>query len=55
MKMQALLQKSEALREKLTGLIKADVDVFNRLMAAYGLPKKPTKKKWRVLRQYSSY
>lgn len=37
--MQALLEKSEALREKLTGLIKADVDVFNRLMAAYGLPK----------------
>jgi formiminotetrahydrofolate cyclodeaminase len=37
--MQALLQKSEALRGKLTGLIKADVDVFNRLMAAYGLPK----------------
>jgi len=37
--MQALLQKSEALREKLTGLIKADVDVFNRLMTAYGLPK----------------
>jgi methenyltetrahydrofolate cyclohydrolase len=37
--MQVLLQKSEALREKLTGLIKADVDVFNRLMAAYGLPK----------------
>ena len=37
--MQALLQKSEALRQKLTGLIKADLDVFNRLMAAYGLPK----------------
>lgn len=37
--MQALLQQSEALREKLTGLIKADVDVFDRLMAAYGLPK----------------
>ena len=37
--MQALLEKSEALRKKLTGLIKADVDVFNRLMAAYGLPK----------------
>ena len=37
--MQALLQQSEALRAKLTGLIKADVDVFNRLMAAYGLPK----------------
>lgn len=37
--MQALLEESEALREKLTGLIKADVEVFNRLMAAYGLPK----------------
>lgn len=37
--MKALLQKSEALREKLTGLIKADVDVFNRLMVAYALPK----------------
>jgi len=38
-KIQDLLQKSEALREKLTGMIKADVDVFDRLMAAYGLPK----------------
>jgi formiminotetrahydrofolate cyclodeaminase len=37
--MQALLEKSEALREELTGMIKADVDVFNRLMATYGLPK----------------
>jgi formiminotetrahydrofolate cyclodeaminase len=37
--MQALLEKSEALREALTGMIKADVDVFNRLMATYGLPK----------------
>ena len=37
--MQTLLQQSEALREKLTGLIKADIDVFDRLMAAYGLPK----------------
>lgn len=37
--MQNLLEKSEALRESLTGMIKADVDVFNRLMAAYGLPK----------------
>ena len=43
--MQALLQKSEALREKLTGLIKADVDVFNRLMAAYGLPKETEEEK----------
>ena len=37
--MQVLLQKSEALRARLTDLIKADVDVFNRLMVAYGLPK----------------
>ena len=43
--MQALLQKSEALREKLTGLIKADVDVFNHLMAAYGLPKETDEEK----------
>jgi methenyltetrahydrofolate cyclohydrolase len=34
-----LLVKSEALREQLTGMIQADVDVFERLMATYGLPK----------------
>ncbi|MDD5269118.1 MAG: cyclodeaminase/cyclohydrolase family protein [Methylococcales bacterium] len=45
LEMQALLQMSEALREKLTGLIKADVDVFNRLMAAYGLPKETDEEK----------
>ena len=43
--MKALLQKSEALRAKLTSLIKADVDVFNRLMAAYGLPKETDEEK----------
>lgn len=37
--MQGLLEKSEALRETLTGMIKADVDVFDRLMATYSLPK----------------
>jgi len=37
--MQALLLKSEALRKSLMDMIKADVDVFNRLMAAYGLAK----------------
>ena len=37
--MHALLEKSEALRETLTGMIKADVEVFERLMATYGLPK----------------
>ncbi|MFU8789722.1 MAG: methenyltetrahydrofolate cyclohydrolase [Methylobacter sp.] len=37
--MRELLGKSEALRETLTLMIKADVDVFDRLMATYGLPK----------------
>lgn len=37
--MRALLEKSEALREALTGMIKADVEVFDRLMATYGLPR----------------
>lgn len=37
--MRALLEKSEALRQQLTGMIKADVDVFERLMSTYGLPK----------------
>ena len=37
--MQMLLTKSETLREKLTGMIKLDIEVFNRLMACYGLPK----------------
>lgn len=43
--MQALLEKSERLREELTGMIKADVDVFNRLMATYGLPKETNEEK----------
>jgi formiminotetrahydrofolate cyclodeaminase len=43
--MQALLEKSEALRDRLTGMIKADVDVFNRLMAAYSLPKETDEEK----------
>ncbi len=37
--MQALLQKSEQLRQQLTDMIQADVDVFNELMACYRLPK----------------
>ncbi|MDD2863464.1 MAG: cyclodeaminase/cyclohydrolase family protein [Methylococcales bacterium] len=43
--MQALLEKSERLREELTDMIKADVDVFNRLMATYGLPKETNEEK----------
>jgi len=37
--MQDLLAQSETLRADLTGLIKADVDVFDKLMQCYGLPK----------------
>lgn len=43
--MRELLAKSESLRECLTGMIKADVDVFDRLMAAYGLPKETDEEK----------
>ncbi len=43
--MRALLEKSEILRESLTEMIKADVDVFNRLMATYGLPKETDNEK----------
>jgi formiminotetrahydrofolate cyclodeaminase len=37
--MQALLNDAEALRQQLTDMIKADVDVFNQVMASYALPK----------------
>ncbi|MGR9072720.1 MAG: methenyltetrahydrofolate cyclohydrolase [Gammaproteobacteria bacterium] len=37
--MRGLLEKSEALRETFTEMVKADVDAFNRVMACYGLPK----------------
>lgn len=37
--MQLLLEQSEALRTTLTAMIKADIEVFNRVMAAYALPK----------------
>ncbi len=37
--MQTLLAEAEDLRAQLTDFIQADVDVFNRVMAAYGLPK----------------
>lgn len=43
--MRALLVKSETLREKLTGMIKADVDVFDRVMASYGMPKETEEEK----------
>ena len=37
--MQALLIDTETLRQQLTDMIKADIEVFNRVMASYGLPK----------------
>lgn len=37
--MRELLAKSESLRQTLIGMIKADVDVFDRLMACYGMAK----------------
>lgn len=43
--MRVLLVQSEALREQLTGMIKADIEVFDRLMAAYGLPKETDEQK----------
>lgn len=37
--MQAILAQAEALRGRLTDLIRADVEAFDQVMAAYGLPK----------------
>jgi formiminotetrahydrofolate cyclodeaminase len=37
--MQELLGKSETLRGRLEELIKADMDAFDRVMAAYGMPR----------------
>ena len=35
--MQGFLEQSEALRTRLTGMIQADVDVFDKVMMAYGM------------------
>jgi formiminotetrahydrofolate cyclodeaminase len=43
--MKSLLKQSELLREKLTAMIKADVEVFDKLMASYGLPKNTDEEK----------
>lgn len=34
-----VLKQAEALRDRLTDMIRADVEVFDRLMASYGMPK----------------
>lgn len=49
--MQALLQQAEQLRTTLVGMIKADVDVFDKLMACYGLPKASDEEKAERSRQ----
>lgn len=43
--MQALLVRSEALRTELTDMIKADIEVFDRLMACYGMAKESEQEK----------
>lgn len=37
--MQDILNRSEALRDELTDAIRADVEVFDKVMGSYGLPK----------------
>lgn len=43
--MQSLLQQAEVLHHELVGMIKSDVDVFNQVMAAYGLSKETEEQK----------
>ncbi|MBK8815466.1 MAG: cyclodeaminase/cyclohydrolase family protein [Methylococcaceae bacterium] len=43
--LQEVLERAESLRAELTDLIKADIDVFNRLMSKYALPKETDEEK----------
>lgn len=43
--MQNVLAKSEALRLKLTSFVQEDINIFNKLMGAYGLPKESDEEK----------
>jgi formiminotetrahydrofolate cyclodeaminase len=43
--MQAAVKKTEQLRAELVEMIKADVDAFNKVMAAYGMPKESDEQK----------
>jgi formiminotetrahydrofolate cyclodeaminase len=45
LEMQDLLNEAEALRETLTDMIRADVEVFERLMACYAMPKSTEQEK----------
>ncbi len=40
-----VLKQAEALRDRLTDMIRDDVEVFDRLMASYGLPKETDEEK----------
>ena len=40
-----ILDKSEDLRARMTDMIKADIDVFNRVMGAFGMPKETDEEK----------
>ena len=43
--MQAVLEQAEAMRARLTGMIQADVDVFDKVMAAYGMARETAAEK----------
>lgn len=43
--MQAVLEQAESLRSQLTEMIQLDIDVFNRLMSKYALPKETDEEK----------
>lgn len=43
--LKAVLEQSEALRARLTDMIQADVEVFDRVMASYGMPKSTDEEK----------
>jgi formiminotetrahydrofolate cyclodeaminase len=45
--MQVLLESSEDLRARLMGMIRADVEAFNAVMGAYGMPKETDDEKAR--------
>jgi len=40
-----VLKQAEALRDRMTDMIRADVEVFDRLMTSYGLPKETDEEK----------
>lgn len=43
--LKTVLSQAEGLRERLMGMIQADVDVFDQVMSAYGLPKETEEEK----------